>query len=84
MTDKPDKKAESINAAKNLNRHLSDVFAELDKKDRILALCSGDLNRVAQQLGDIRVEVWVGNSKEITFLKTYLQKIADNLNGARS
>jgi hypothetical protein len=83
MSTTPDKKTESINALKNANKHLADVFADLAKKDQTLQTCASDLQRVAAQCGDIHVSVWIGQKQEMTPLKSYLTAIATSLNGAR-
>jgi len=80
---KADKHAESINALKNANKHLADVFADLNKKDSTMKNCASDLQRVASQCGEIHVEVWTGNQRQQTSLKNYLNTIATNLNEAR-
>lgn len=80
---KADKKAESINALKNANKHLADIFTDLNKKELTMRTCADDLQRVSTQLGDIQVVVWVGQKQEMTPLKRYLCTIATSLNEAR-
>lgn len=85
MTElKTDKKTDSINALKNANKHLADLFADLNKKDSVLSICASDLRYVAKQCGEIQILVYVGNERKVVFLKTYLDTIAINLEGARS
>ena len=85
MSDtKTDKKTESINALKNANKHLADLFADMNKKDIVLQTCANDLASVARQVGDIRVEVWTGSNKGTPTLKAFLEAMVANLNGARS
>lgn len=80
---KANKKSESITALKNAHKHLEDLFKDLAKKDQTLKTCSDDLQRVANQCGDIKVMVWVGPLQQATFLKIYLGAIAASLNEAR-
>lgn len=80
---KCDKKTESINALKNANKHLADLFANLAKKESIMGVTVSDLQRVAAQVGDIQVSVWVTNSYQPVKLKTYLETIAKTLSEAR-
>lgn len=80
---KADKKADSINALKNANKHLADLFTDLGKKELTLKTCAGDLQRVAAQCGDLKVEFWVGNNRTTGSLKNYLETIATSLNEAR-
>lgn len=84
MTDKPDKKAESIAAAKNLNKHLSDVFAELAKKDEVLRAQSAQLSYAAQQCGDLKIEVYVASQRQAVSLKAFLEAASKALTEARS
>ncbi len=85
MSDsKPDKKTESVNALKNANKHLADLFTDLNKKDLTLKTCADDLARVATQCGDLQVYVWVGQKQEHTTLKRYLTTISTSLSEARS
>lgn len=81
---KTDKKTESINALRNANKHLADLFTEMNKKDSVLSNTSSELNYVAGQLGDIKVSVYVGSNRTDVYLKTFLQTCAKNLEGARS
>lgn len=84
MTDKiTDKKTESINALKNANKHLSDLFADVNKKDIAMKSTASDLLLVAKQCGELRIEVWVGNNKQTVFLKTYLEACSKTLEEAR-
>lgn len=84
MSDtKVDKKIESLNALKNANKHLSDLFSDLSKKELTLKTCASDLQRVATQCGDIKIMVWVGSNQVATSLKQYLETIAVSLNEAR-
>lgn len=80
---KCDKKTESINALKNANKHLADLFANLAKKESIMGVTVSDLQHVAGQVGDIQVSVWVTNSYQTIKLKTYLEIIAKTLSEAR-
>lgn len=80
---KTDKKTDSINALKNANKHLADLFTDLNKKESTLKTCAADLQRVASQCGDIHVEVYVGNQRQQASLKNYLNTIATSLNEAR-
>lgn len=80
---KADKKIESINALKNANKHLADLFTDLNKKELTLKTCAADLQRVAAQVGDIHVEIWVGQQRQQGSLKKYLEAIATSLNEAR-
>lgn len=85
MTDKAtDKKAESILALKNANKHLAELFTDLNKKDAVLQTCANDLANIARQCGEIRIETWVGNERKIVLFKTYLETIIATLNGART
>lgn len=85
MTDKAtDKKAESFAAAKNLNKHLTDLFNEMQRKDAVLASQANELAYVARQLGDIRVMIYAGSQAQAVVLRTYLESIVASLNGARS
>lgn len=79
-----DKKAESIKALKDANKHLAEIFNDLNKKDLTLKTCADDINRLAAQVGSLRAEVWVSNGREVVLIKTYLEAIANSLNGARS
>lgn len=81
---KADKKAESIAALKNANTHLAQLFTDLNKKDSALKNCADNLNRVAVQCGDLKVEFWSGNQRTTGSLKAYLEAIANNLTEARS
>lgn len=81
---KVDKKAESIAIMKNANKHLTEVFSEMTKKDIVLQTCASDLAYIARQCGDLRVQVYVANQSQVVSLKTYLETIVANLNGARS
>lgn len=83
MTTDVDKKTQSINALKNANKHLEDLFKDLAKKDLTLRTCSEDLQRVAAQCGDIQVMVYVGSNRQATSVKQYLGTIAASLNEAR-
>lgn len=80
---KCDKKTDSINALKNANKHLADLFADLAKKESVMGVTVNDLQRVAAQLGDIQVSVWVTNNHQSVKLKTYLETIAKTLSEAR-
>jgi hypothetical protein len=80
---KSDKKTESLNALKNANKHLADLFTDLNKKDLTLQTCSADLQRIAAQCGDLRVSAWVGQQQQMLSLKGYLETIAKSLNEAR-
>lgn len=80
---KSDKKLESINALKNANKHLADLFNDLNKKELTLKTCAADLQRVAAQCGDLSVEAYVGQSRQQVSLKSYLGTIANSLNEAR-
>lgn len=80
---KCDKKADSINALKNANKHLADLFSELDKKNAILNKTSSDLQHIARQCGDIQVQVYVGNNSSVVSLKTYLTTCAKLLDETR-
>lgn len=84
MTDKLDKKTESITALKNANKHLADLFTEMNKKDLVLQTCASDLAYTARQCGELRIEVYVGNERKTVLLKAYLESMVSNLNGARS
>lgn len=84
MTATPDKKAESLAALKNANKHLADLFTEMNKKDSVLQTCASDLSYVARQCGELQVRVVVGNNQQMVTLKTYLETIVVKLNGARS
>lgn len=79
-----DKKSESINALKNANKHLGELFTDLNRKDGMLQSCSADLRYLAKQVGEIQVMVYVGNERKTVFLKTYLDTIATNLESVRS
>lgn len=79
-----DKKTESLAALKNANRHLSDVFTLLTKKDAVLQSAASDLSYVAGQCGDIMVKTYTGNQQQVTPLKVFLGTIVSNLNGARN
>ena len=83
MVDKTDKKAESINALKNANKHLAEVFTDLAKKEQTLKVCADDLQRVAAQCGDLQIKAWVGQQQQSIPLQTYLRTISNSLNEAR-
>jgi len=78
-----DKKTESINALKNANKHLADLFGDLSKKDLVLSLTANDLSYIARQCGDILVHVYQGQSRTAVSLKLYLEGLAIKLNEAR-
>lgn len=84
MTDKADKKAESIKALKDANKHLADLFHEMNKKDTVLDNSADHLTRIAQQCGDLKVNVWQEGGFKDYSLKVMLMDIATSLNGARS
>lgn len=84
MTElKTDKKAESIKALKDANKHLADLFSDLAKKDNVLRSTSSDLQYVANQCGDIQVAVYVGANRQVVSLKNYLGTCANTLENAR-
>lgn len=84
MTDpKADKKTESITALKNANKHLADLFNDLNKKDGTLAYVASELQYIARQCGDIRVQTYKGTTNEVIFLKSHLEALAVKLNEAR-
>jgi hypothetical protein len=83
MPAETDKKLDSINALKNANKHLADIFNDLAKKDLTLKTCADDLQRAAAQCGDLKVVVWVANTQKDVSLKQYLGTIANTLNEAR-
>ena len=78
-----DKKIESLNALKNANKHLSDVFSALAKKDQVLSSCSADLQFIAKQCGDINVKVWIGSSSQFVELRAFLNTVANRLSEVR-
>jgi hypothetical protein len=80
---KTDKKIESINALKNANKHLADLFSEMAKKDQVLQSQSTQLSYVARQCGDICVMVFAGSDRKAVSLKTFLEAAATALNEAR-
>lgn len=84
MTDtKVDKKVESINALKNANKHLADLFTDLNKKDGTLASVASELQYIARQCGEVRVQTYKGSTSEVVLLKSHLEALAVKLNEAR-
>lgn len=84
MTDKPlDKKTESINALKNANRHLADLFSDLSNKEAMMSAVASELQYIARQCGELRVHTFKGQSSEVVNLKSHLEALAVKLNGAR-
>lgn len=81
---KSDKQVESINALKNANKHLADLFADLAKKDAVLLSQATQLGHVARQCGDIKVLVYVGANATHVTLKSFLETACVALNEARS
>lgn len=85
MTDcKPDKKAESIKALKDANKHLAELFNDMAKKDSVLQSQASQISYVARQCGDLKIEVYVGADKKNVSLKSFLDAAAIALNEARS
>lgn len=85
MTDKTaDKKTESINALKNANKHLADLFSDLAKKDAVMSASVDNLNRIAQQCGDLKVNIWHEGKWQDFSLRGALTSIAARLTEARS
>jgi hypothetical protein len=80
---KTDKKTESINALKNANKHLADVFADLNNKDGTMSNVASELQYIARQCGDIKVQTYIGNQHQMVALKGHLEALAIKLNGAR-
>lgn len=81
---KADKKTESLTALKNANKHLSDLFADLTKKDFVLQTQASQIDYVANQCGDLQVLVYVGQDRKPTSLKAFLKAAVNALNEARS
>lgn len=84
MLHAPDKKAAPIKTLKDVNKQLSELFAELVRRNTIITTCATDISYIAHQCGDLRVETFVGNNREIGFAGIYLEKISAILAGARS
>lgn len=84
MSDaKADKKNESINALKNANKHLADLFTDLSRKEGTLAHAASELQYLARQLGEIKVQTYIGNVNTTVYLKAHLEALALKLNEAR-
>jgi hypothetical protein len=83
MTATPDKKTESINALKNANKHLADLFTAMNDKDGTLSSVASELQYIARQCGELRVSVYKANQPQSVILKAHLEELAIKLNGAR-
>lgn len=84
MTNPTDKKTDSINALKNANKHLDEVFKDLAKKDAVMSTTVDSLNRIAQQCGDLKVNIWHDGKWQDISLRSALISLAARLTEARS
>lgn len=83
MTE-PTKSQQTLIALKNANKHLTEVLDSVDRKDRVMNSVGDDLRRAAAKCGEIKVDVWEGNSQKAVSLKNHLNELAIKLEGARS
>lgn len=84
MTNPTDKKTDSIAALKNANKHLDEVFKDLAKKDAVMSNAVDALNRIAQQCGDLKVNIWCDGKWQDTPLRSALVSLAARLTEART
>ena len=84
MTNPTDKKTDSIAALKNANKHLDEVFKDLAKKDAVMSTTVDSLNRIAQQCGDLKVNIWHEGKWQDTSLRGALVSLAARLTEARA
>ena len=78
------KAQQTLIALKNANKHLTEVLDSVDRKDRVMGSVGDDLRRAASKCGEVKIDIWEGNSQKVITLKQHLTELAIRLEGARS
>ena len=84
MTEQPiDKRKESIQALKNANKHLTEIFRQHDNLLMVVEDTTRQLEHLKSKVGDIAVEVWTGNGYGLKKLSVVLNEMKNKLEGAK-
>lgn len=79
-----DKQRESLLALKNANKHLTDLFARMEEKNRTMAAIASELERLAPKMGELQAETYHENRFQQRPLSNTLMDMASRLNKVRS
>lgn len=77
------KQQASIEAMKNANKHLTDVFNQMQRMDSALSSVANDLERAASKVGDILILCWKDRQEQPATLRVHLKELAIQLQKAR-
>lgn len=84
MTEQPiDKRKESIQALKNANKHLTEIFRQHDNLLMVVEDTTRQLEHLKSKVGDIAVEVWISNGYGLKKLSVVLNEMKNKLEGAK-
>ena len=77
------KRKESLDALRNANKHLNEIFKQHDNLVLVVEETESQLEHLKSKVGDIAVEVWDGGSYKLTKLSVVLNTMKNKLSGAK-
>ena len=77
------KRKESLDALRNANKHLNEIFKQHDNLVLVVEETERQLEHLKSKVGDIAVEVWDGGSYKLTKLSVVLNTMKNKLSGAK-
>lgn len=83
MTEVPPKKESSTAALKNANKHLSELFAAINRNSILIEKTISLAEDIKRGCGELKVDVWVESTKQTLTVKQCLDNIITNLKSGK-